>query len=176
MYKKKYGRMTLGAWLNSEMECTNPVVTVSLGVVMALGGIVVRAVVGGPHRAILELGIERLIPPVWLMAILWTVSLFTVGCAAGLVLGMRRGGYDADRYKGCMFFVLLGVLEMCWYPTFFGAGLYFISVLESIMILCLSLAVTLCFYRVSRLAGMILLFHNVWLIYMMILNFAVLFA
>ena len=75
-----------------------------------------------------------------------------------------------------MFFVLLGVLEMCWYPTFFGAGLYFISVLESIMILCLSLAVTLCFYRVSRLAGMILLFHNVWLIYMMILNFAVLFA
>lgn len=176
MYKKKYGRMTVNAWLNSEMDRTNPVVMILLGVLMAVGGIVVRALVGGPHRALLELGIERIIPPVWLMAILWTVSFFTIGCSAGFVLGMRSGGYDGERYKGCMFFVLLAVLELCWYPTFFGSGLYFLSVLESILILCLSLTVTFCFYRVSKFAGMIFLLHNVWLVYMLILNFAAFFA
>ena len=175
MYKKKYGRMTPSAWLNSEMDHTNPVVTVAIGVLMAVGGIVVRALVGGPHRAILELGIDRIIPPIWLMAILWTVSFFTIGSAAGLVLGMQRGGYDADRYKGCMLFVLLAVLELCWYPTFFGAGLLFLSVLECICILILCTGVTLCFYRVSKFAGMLLLLHELWLIYMLILNFAVFF-
>ena len=176
MYKKKYGRMTVNAWLNSEMDRTNPVIMISLGVLMAVGGIVVRALVGGPHRALLELGIESIIPPVWLMAVLWTVSFFTVGCSAGFVLGMRSSGCDGERYKGCMFFVLLAVLELCWYPTFFGSGLYFLSVLESILILCLSLTVTFCFYRVSKFAGMIFLLHNVWLVYMLILNFAAFFA
>ncbi len=175
MYKKQYGRMTVSAWLNCEMDRTNPLVMILLGVMLAVGGILVRAFVGGPHRALLELGIERLIPPVWLMAVLWTVALFTVGCAAGFVLGMRSGGYDGERYKGCMFFVLLAALELCWYPTFFGAGLYFLSVLESILILCFSLAVTFCFYRVSKFAGMLFFFHDVWLIYMLILNFAAFF-
>lgn len=176
MYKKQYGRMTVGAWLNCEMNRTSPPVMILLGVMLAVGGILVRAFVGGPHRTILELGIVHLIPPVWLMAVLWTVAFFTVGCAAGFVLGMHRGGYDGERYKGCMLFVLLAVLELCWYPTFFGAGLYFLSVLESILILCLSLAVTFCFYRVSKFAGMLFFLHDVWLIYMLILNFSAFFV
>ena len=51
----------------------------------------------------------------------------------------------------------------------------FISVLLSILILCLALATTFCFYRVTKFAGMLLLLHDIWLVYMLILNFAVLF-
>ena len=156
------------------MSQCNCAVMLLLGSLMTLGGIIVRFVVGGPHMAILALGIDALIPPTWMMCLFWTLSFFTVGCAAGFVLSYR-GGSEVDKYKGCMIFVLMAVLELCWYPTFFGGGLIFLSVLETILILCLSVGVTLCFRRVSQISGVILLFHDVWLVYMLVLNFAVFF-
>jgi len=175
LYKKKYGKMTVNAWLNAELERSHPILMILIGVLFAAGGIVVRGLVGSPYQRILELSIGDLIPPVWVMVLLWTLSFFMVGSAAGFVLGYRIGGCDGEKYKGCMYFVLLAVLELCWYPTLFGACWVFISLLESILILCVALAVTFSFYRVSKFAGMILLFHDVWLIYMLILNFAIFF-
>ncbi len=175
MYKKKYGKVTPNAWLNMEMEQSRPAVMVALGTVMLMAGILVRVFVGSPYIGILALGIADIVPPVWLMTLLWSLSFLIIGCAAGFVLGFRLPGCEVDKYKGGMFFVLLAVLELCWYPTLFGAGLVFLSVLECILILCLAIVVTVCFYRVSRFAGVLFLLHDVWLVYMLILNFAVLF-
>ena len=174
MFKKKYGKMTVSAWLSMEMGETRPWMMIALGTLMLVGGIVVRLSVGSPHLMILSLKIDDIVPPAWVMCFLWSLALFIVGCAAGFVLGHRTGA-EVEKYKGGMLFVLLAVLELCWYPTFFAGGLIFLSVLESILILCLSVGVTVCFYRVSKLAGVLLLLHNVWLVYMLILNFAVLF-
>lgn len=174
MYKKKYGRMTVSAWLSSEMEQSSPVLMILGGIVTLMAGLFVRFAVGAPYQMMLELGVGDIVPPVWIMALLWSVELFTVGCAAGFVLGHAdRGG--GEKYKGCMFFLLFVLLEMLWYPTFFSAGLVFVSVLLAILILCLSVSITACFYRVTKFAGMIFLLHDVWLIYMLILNFMVLF-
>ena len=174
MYRKQYGKMTLRAWLNAELEHSWPVGMVIAGVLCMLAGISVRCFVGSPYGVMLELGIGEIVPPVWLMTFLWSVSFLIIGAAAGFVLGYRAAGCDGEKYKGCMLFVLLLVLELCWYPTLFAARLVFLSVLESILILCLSVWVTGCFYRVTKLAGILFLFHDVWLIYMLILNFAVL--
>lgn len=174
MHKKKYGKMTVNAWLNCELEQTNCMIGVAFGVVLTVCAILVRVWVGSPYRTILELGINDITPPVWVMTLLWTAAFFVNGCAAGMILAYRRGGNDADKYKGGLYFVLLSALELVWYPTLFASNLVFISVLECILILCLSVAATLTFYRVTKLCGMILLFHDVWLIYMLILNFAVL--
>lgn len=176
LHKKKYGKMTVNAWLNCEMERSNPYVMLAIGVLLVALGILVRAFTGSPYQAILAMNIREMIPPVWLMTLLWSVALFTVGSAAGFVLAYRAGGCEVEKYKGCMFFVLLAVLELLWYPTFFGAHLVFVSVLEAILILCLSIAVTASFYRVTKFAGMLLFLHDVWLVYMLILNFAVLFG
>ncbi|MBQ9806710.1 MAG: tryptophan-rich sensory protein [Clostridia bacterium] len=175
MYKKKYGNRSIGAWLSMEMDRSRPIVMVLCGIAMLAGGMIVRFTVGSPHLMLLALGIGGVVPPVWLMSLLWSLSFLIIGCAAGFVLGYRAGGCDVEKYKGGMIFVLLAVLELCWYPTLFGAGLVFLSVLECILILCLSVGVTVCFYRVSRFAGMLFLLHDVWLIYMLILNFAVFF-
>ena len=176
MYKKRYGKIKVGAWLTLEMNQSSSVLMLLLGSLLALGGIIVRFLVGSPHLTILALEISHLLPPVWMLCLFWTIAFFTVGCAAGFVLGYKGGGCEVDKYKGGMIFVLLAVLELCWYPTFFGAGLIFLSVLESILILCLSVCVTVCFARVSKFAGMLLFLHDVWLIYMLILNFAVFFS
>ena len=175
MYKKQYGKMTVNAWLTSEMERSSPLLMLTVGVLLTVAGILVRVMVGSPYRTILELGIGELVPPVWLMTVLWTLCFFIIGCAAGFALGYR-GGCKEEKYKGFMFFVLLAVLELCWYPALFGADLVFISVLLSILILCLSLAVTFSFYRVTKFAGMIFFLHDIWLVYMLILNFSVLFC
>ncbi len=175
MYKKGYGRMTVRAWLNVELERSSPVLMLVFGFLLLIAALTVRFCVGAPYRMILETGIADMIPPVWLLALLWSLSFFLIGCAAGFVLGYRMDGCESEKYKGCMLFILLALLELCWYPTFFGVGLIFVSVLEALLILCLSIWIMGCFYRVSKFAGMLFLFHNIWLVYMLILNFAVLF-
>ncbi len=176
MHKKQYGKMTVNAWLSSELERSNPVLMIFFGFLFCAAGILVRALTESPYRTILVLGINEIVPPVFLMTVLWTVAFFTVGCAGGFVLAYRAtGGCEVEKYKGGMLFVLLVVGELCWYPLFFGANLIFLSALLFLLILCLSVAVTVSFYRVTKFAGMIILFHAFWLVYMLILNFAVLF-
>lgn len=175
MHKKKYGKMTVGAWLNSELDRTNCIAVVILGIVFAICGIIVRIWIGSPYRTILELGIAEVSPPAWLMTIVWTVAFFINGCAAGIVLTYKTGGLDSEKYRGCLYLFLLTLLELLWYPTLFGGQLVFISVLESLLILCLSIIITLFFYRVTKFAGMLFLLHDVWLIYMLIMNIAILF-
>ena len=175
MYHKRYGKLTPAAWLSFEMEQSNPFIMLTVGMLLTVAGILVRISVGSPYRTILELGIKDMIPPAWLMSIVWAFSFFIVGCAGGFVLAYRTAGQNVEKYKGSMYFVLLCVLELCWYPTLFGKGFVFLSVLLCLLILCISLATTFCFYRVTSFAGMLLLLHDVWLIYMLLLNFAVLF-
>ena len=175
MYHKRYGKITPAAWLSCEMERSNPVVMLTVGVLLTVAGILVRVGVGSPYRTIHALGIEEMIPSAFLMAVVWTFSFFTVGCAGGFLLAYQTAADRAEKYKGCMYFVLLFGLELCWYPTFFGANLIFLSVLLCILILCTSLATTFCCYRVTSFSGILMLAHDVWLIYMLLLNFAALF-
>ncbi len=175
MYKKKYGKMTVSAWLNTEMEHSNPFIMLTVGALLTVAGILVRMFVGSPYRTILMMGVKDMVPPVWLMTLAWTFAFFTVGCAAGFIFAYRIKGSREEKYRGSLFFVLLAVVELCWYPTVFGAQMVFIGLLESILILVLSLAVTFSFYRISKFAGMLLFLHDIWLIYMLILNFALLF-
>ena len=162
-------------WLNCELSRSHTVFSLIVGACFALLGIGVRFFVGAPYFTILALGIESLLPPIWLMCVLWTLSFFSIGFAFCFVLCYRSGCYEVEKYKGGMVFVLMAVLELCWYPTFFGVGLIFLSVLESAVIFLLSVGVTRYFWRVSELSGGVMLLHNGWLLYILILNFAVFF-
>ena len=175
MYRKQYGRMTTLAWVSAEMRQTSLALAIIVGCLCASAYVIVRGTSGNPYSVMLALGIADLVPPVWLMTVLRFLSFLTVGCGAGLVLGWRERGCAGEKYRGGMFFLLLVGLELCWYPTLFVSAMVFLAVLESLMILILSLLVTVCFLRVSRLAGVILLLHSVWVIYLMILTFAIFF-
>ena len=175
LHKKKYGKLTVSAWLNLELAQSSPALMLLVGVGLTVVAVIVRTRVGSPYPIIMALGIGELLPPIWIMSLLRALSFFTVGCAAGFVLGYREAGCAEEKYKGCLLFVMLAILELLWYPTLFGSAWVFLSVMESILILCLSICVTVSFYRVTKFAGMILLLHDVWLIYLLILNFAILF-
>ena len=176
MYRKKYGRMTFSAWLNAEMEQTSLALAIFCGILLGVACIVVRVVCGGPHRMILELGISKLVPPAWLMFLARLVAFLAAGCAAGVVLGYRERGRVGEKYKGCMFFVLLAALELCWYPTLFIKGLVLLATVEAMAMVFLAVLTTVSFLRVSRFSGIILIFHTIWVIYLMLLTCAVMFT
>lgn len=176
MYKKKYGKMTVGAWLNAEMEQSRPFLMLFVGAILVGAGMLVRLSVGSPYRLMPTLTECEHLPPLWLLGLLWSAALFTVGCAGGFVLGYRERGTNGEKYKGGMFFLLLSGMELLWYAVFFGGGMVFASVLLAVAVLCVSVAATVCFAHVSKFAGMILVFHDIWLAYMVVLNFFVMFS
>ena len=175
MYRKGYGRMTFSAWLHLELEACNIAAAIVCGALAALIGLSLKLFSQSPYPVILALGIAEVTPPVWLMVLLWTVALFTVGASAGLILSFRERGCEGAKYRAGMFFVLLLVFEYLWYAVFFGAMLVFLSVLLSILILCCAVALTVLSARLCRAVTAILVLHDLWLIYLLILNFAVLF-
>lgn len=175
MYKRKYGKMTSAAWLNAELEQSSSFLTVLLGVLMTVAYFVVRWLTGSPYQKMLELGIADMMPPVWFFSLLQLFGFLTVGCAAGLVLGWRTSDCAAEKYKGCLLFVLMAAVELCWYPTLFGGGLLFLCLLEAILMTALCICVTVCFFRISTLAGILLTCHSVWLLYLLIFTCAVFF-
>lgn len=167
--------MTVSAWLSSEMEQSSMAWMLVIGIACMLCGWGVRFSVGSPYTFLHTLSALDVTPPVWLMAIMWSVALFSIGCAGGFVLGYRERGRGAEKYRGCLLFFFLVLCELLWYAVFFGAHLVFISTLLSVCILCTSVAVTVAFCRVSKFASAILLMHDLWLVYMLILNFSILF-
>ncbi len=166
MRHKKYGKLTFSAWWNLEMEQTNPGLMLITGALLMGVSIAVRIYTGSPYGVVLELGIKELIPPIWLLTFLRTLSFLLMGMAAGFTLGYRERGLQAEKYKGGMFFVLLCVVELFWYPTLFGSSMLLLSLFEMLLSLFLSVVVTACFYRVSRFSGTIMLFHTAWLLYL----------
>ena len=175
MYKRKYGRMTSSAWLNSELEQSSSFLTVFCGALMTVAYFTVRWLTGTPYRAMLELGIADMMPPVWLFSLLQLFGFFSIGCAVGLVLGWKDCGCTADKYKGALFFVLLAAIELCWYPTLFGGELVFLGLFEAVLTVFLSVCVSVCFFRISGLSGILLSLHSVWLLYLLIFTCAVFF-
>lgn len=175
MYRKKYGRMSTLGWMSAEMRQTSTALAVIVGCLCALAYVAVRSACAQPYAVILQLGIADLLPPVWLMTVLRFLSFGIIGCAAGLVLGWRERGLAGEKYRGGMFFFLLLFLELCWYPTLFVSASVFLAVLEAMGMLVLALLVTVCFFRVCRLSGVVMLFHCVWTVYLMALTFAIFF-
>ncbi len=175
MSLKKHRKMTLSAALNIEMEQSSQFLTVFGGLFLLIAAISVRMVCGAPYQMMLQLGISDLIPPVWIMTFLCFASFFLIGAAAGLVLGYRRESVQTEKYKGCLLFVLLAMVELSWYPTLFIKGLVFMSVLEALMMLFLAICVTVSFLKVSRFSGTVLIFHDLFLMYLVVLSFAILF-
>lgn len=173
MFGRRKWRMTTRAWLSQEVSQTSLILTPVVGVLTLLCYIFLRALCGAPYRIMLELGISDLIPPVWLFTLLQAVAFFTIGCAAGFVLGFRPSCSMAEKYKGGMLFVLTAAVELCWYPLLFVGGAVFLSLLQSAVALALAVMTTVSFFRVSRFAGWIFVLHDVWLFYLLVLTFRI---
>ena len=109
-------------------------------------------------------------PPAWVFGPVWTLLYAMMAVAAWLV--WRQGGWKANK-RALGLFVLQWLLNALWTPLFFGLhrpGLAF----AEIVALWLILAITVVgFWRVRKIAGMLLLPYLAWVTFAAALNFAI---
>lgn len=106
-------------------------------------------------------------PPSWVFGPVWTVLYLTIAFAGWLA--WRRAGWTT----GLTWYAVQLVLNAAWTPLFFGAGWYFVALLD-IAALLLALSVTIAlFWRVSRLAALLLVPYWAWVAFATALNAAV---
>jgi len=107
-------------------------------------------------------------PPAWLFGPVWTALYVTMAIAAWLV--WREGGWRAQR-RPLALFVAQWALNALWTPLFFGLhqpGLAFAEILLLWVVLALTVTA---FWRVRRIAGLLLLPYIAWVSFAAFLNF-----
>lgn len=106
-------------------------------------------------------------PPMW-FGIVWTVLYAMMGFALALVCAAwgARG-----RTAAIVLFAVQFAVNLAWSPTFFGAhqiaaGLAVIVLLDVLVVATIAL-----FWRVRRLAGVLLLPYLAWILFATLLNY-----
>ena len=138
-------------------------------------GIFTRWISGNPTRLVHTLGLSDIIPPIWIMVILFSASYITGGLALGSALGERGVCRPEKKYQGAMWFCIMASLGYAWYPVFFCAELFFGSLVISLLCLFCAICATICFARVSFISFWSMILYDAWLVYLLILNFQIFF-
>ena len=109
-------------------------------------------------------------PPGWLFGPAWTLLYVLMAVAAWLV--WREGGWKAQG-RALGLFLVQWLLNKLWTPLFFGLHRPDLAFAE-IILLWLAIAATLAaFWRVRKIAGVLLVPYLAWVSFAAVLNFTI---
>lgn len=147
-----------------------------ISLILLFIGFFTRWISGTPVYVIHTLGISALVPSIWIMVILTSLSYIVGGIALGSALGNRSCARIDKKYQGGMWFCIMASLSYVWYPIFFCSNLFFVSLIISLLCFFCALCATVCFAKVSRISFCSMLLYDLWLFYLFILNFKIFFT
>lgn len=134
--------------------------------VAGIGGVATSSSVGGWYQTLAKPSFN---PPDWIFGPVWTTLYAMMALAAALA--WRRGG--ARRRPAIAWFCIQLTLNLCWSLLFFGLQLIG-AALICLVLLWLAIAVALRhFWRIDRLAGLLLVPYLVWVGFAGALNFMI---
>ena len=107
-------------------------------------------------------------PPNWIFGPVWTVLYAMMAIAAWLV--WKRHGFSAAAFPLAIFIVQL-VLNAGWSWLFFGLHRPDVAFFEIIILWIAILATMVLFWRLDRLAGVLLAPYLAWVSFAAVLNF-----
>lgn len=111
-----------------------------------------------------------LMPPGWAFGVAWTILYVMMALALAVVLHARGA---RGRGPAIALFLVQLLLNLAWSPLFFRAH-QVDSALALILILFVAVAVTtLLFWRIRRIAGILLLPYLLWLAFASFLNYEI---
>lgn len=111
-------------------------------------------------------------PPNWVFAPVWTSLYLLMGISAFLV--WRKGTHNQQVNSALRLFLAQLVLNTFWSILFFGLRSPFLGFLEIVLLWVAIILAILCFFRVSKLAGILFLPYILWVSFAAILNFSIL--
>lgn len=109
-------------------------------------------------------------PPSWVFGPVWTTLYAMMAVAAWLV--WQRGGWKAQRGPLTLYLVQWA-LNALWTPLFFGLQRPGLAFLEIFALDLTVLATLAAFWRVKRLAGMLLVPYALWTGFATVLNYTI---
>ena len=94
---------------------------IGAGVTLA-AALLTRLAVGSPLAVLHKLGAAAILPPLWLMSLVWLASFASAGAIAGYLLACPAGhaARETALWRGATFFVLAMVFSLVWYTLLFG--------------------------------------------------------
>lgn len=108
-------------------------------------------------------------PPPWVFGPVWTTLYILMAVAAWRVWS-TAGGWSAARTALTIFFAQL-ILNALWSAIFFGARSPGTAFAEIVLLWMVILATTVAFWKISALAGALMLPYLIWVSYAARLNF-----
>jgi len=144
---------------------------VSLGVVLAAGGIAALATTRATPTWYQTLKKPSFNPPNWLFGPAWTVLYLLMAVAAWFV--WKQGIGAAGVKLALAVFLVQLVLNALWSIFFFGLRSPLAGLVDIVALWLAIIATIILFFRVSVPAGVLLLPYIVWVTFAAVLNAAV---
>ena len=108
-------------------------------------------------------------PPASLFPIVWTVLYILMGISSFLIWESGQDG----KGKALSLYGLQLFLNFLWAPLFFGCGLVLEAFFLLLLLLAVVIAMTVSFFRIRPLPGLLQLPYILWLVFAAYLNFSV---
>jgi tryptophan-rich sensory protein len=106
-------------------------------------------------------------PPGWLFGVVWPILYALLGVALGIILAEP---HSPERRYALVWFGIQMVLNFAWSPLFFAAhDIALAKIVIFVMAVCAAAAAVL-FFRLSKVAGLLLVPYIAWLVFAATLN------
>ena len=105
-------------------------------------------------------------PPDWVFAPAWTILYTTIFIA--LILYIRKPA--ENKKQGYVYFAIQLVLNFAWSPVFFGMKNMALGLVVILLMVIFTFLTVKNFFRVSKIAGILLVPYLLWIIFATYLN------
>lgn len=110
-------------------------------------------------------------PPNWVFAPVWTTLFLLMGVSAFLV--WRRGIHRAEVKVALVVFLIQLILNISWSFLFFGLRSPGAAMIEILILWLAIFANIIVFYKLSKIAGLLLVPYLLWVSFASYLNFLI---
>ena len=109
-------------------------------------------------------------PPGWMFGVAWSLLYLMMGVALVLVLAARGA---RGRQAAIVAFLVQLALNLAWSPLFFGAHQIRPALFLIVAILVAAAVTTVLFWKVRRVAGLLMIPYLAWLCLALALNYQI---
>ena len=156
--------------LKCEMRKLNIIFATVVAGLLLFINVAVWSAVGSPIFILRFISAYVKALPLWLFGLFDFLSFALLGFALGAILGTQCRTYEVFKYRGAFFFVIGLTLAFVHHVTFFGAGMFLVSLLVIIIQCCFLALSAINFYKVSVISTVVLLVGGIWWLYLLIIN------
>lgn len=111
-----------------------------------------------------------IMPPGWAFPVAWTTLYIVMGIALALVLDMRGA---KGRNVAILLFVIQLALNLAWSPVFFAMHRIMLAFGLIVAIFLWAALTTIAFWKIRRVAGVLMLPYLAWLLFAGLLNWQI---